>query len=329
MRLNLLVGMLLGSTPIVATLNSGGQQEEAPVPLSPSKRLPAWLDKPAKRNAVLILAGGLSGAIAKTATAPLERAKIMSQAGEAGDFLKLMTQVVRAEGWAGLWRGNTANVIRVIPNKGVLMMCSDAYKAGVAAAIPSLSSAAASSLAGGLAGLTSVLTTYPLELVRTRMAFRICNDAASMPYRSVLATLRSIAGEGGLPGMYVGVCSTLIGALPFEGIKFGLYDIFKQWRPSADRGVKYQFWTLLAGAGAGAIAHALTHPLDTIRRRMQVSGALGATKYTGMVHCVKTIAATEGLGSLFHGLAPTLLRALPNLGIQFLMYETFKSMLGL
>ena len=38
--------------------------------------------------------------------------------------------------------------------------------------------------------------------------------------------------------------------------------------------------------------------------------------------------STEGAGSLFYGLAPTVIRSLPNLGIQFLLYELLKTVLG-
>ena len=38
--------------------------------------------------------------------------------------------------------------------------------------------------------------------------------------------------------------------------------------------------------------------------------------------------AQEGVASLFYGLTPTLIRSLPNLGIQFLLYETIKMLLG-
>ena len=33
--------------------------------------------------------------------------------------------VIAAEGLLGLWRGNTVNVLRMIPNKGVLHMTND------------------------------------------------------------------------------------------------------------------------------------------------------------------------------------------------------------
>ena len=62
-----------------------------------------WRRKPAVRGALLVTAGGLSAAIAKSATAPLERVKLLAQAGEPGNFMQLLTEVVRAEGLQGLW----------------------------------------------------------------------------------------------------------------------------------------------------------------------------------------------------------------------------------
>ena len=53
------------------------------------------------------------------------------------------------------WRGNLANVIRVIPNKGITLMCADMYKVGVLAALPGCDRAFISSIAGGFAGLDS------------------------------------------------------------------------------------------------------------------------------------------------------------------------------
>lgn len=209
--------------------SSGGMQAAA----GTQQQARRWLDRPATKSAMLIIAGGCSGAIAKSVTAPLERAKLLSQAGVSGNFLSLMQDVIKTEGWRGLWRGNSANVIRVIPNKGVLLMCSDMYKSSVLAALPQAGTAAISSVAGGLAGLTAVLVTYPLELVRTRMAYRICDVMACEQYATVWATLRSVVKEAGPIGLYAGVGMTLIGTLPFEGIKFGLYDCERLPRLSA------------------------------------------------------------------------------------------------
>ena len=52
-----------------------------------------WLNRRATKGTLLVVAGGLSGAVAKTATAPLERAKLMSQAGQTANFWRLMSDV--------------------------------------------------------------------------------------------------------------------------------------------------------------------------------------------------------------------------------------------
>ena len=50
--------------------------------------------------------------------------------------------------------------------------------------------------------------------------------------------------------------------------------------------------------------------------------------YASITECVRLMVATEGWGSLWYGLAPTVIRSVPNLGIQFLLYELIKAALG-
>tara|TARA_B110001452_G_scaffold167874_1_gene140255 strand:+ start:194 stop:1177 length:984 start_codon:yes stop_codon:yes gene_type:complete len=292
------------------------------------------LDRPGAKAVALTASGGLAAAAAKTVTAPLERVKLLAQAGETGNMGQLLTAVVAREGWAGLWRGNKANVLRVIPNKGILMMCADMYKSTVRRLLPGSTRTVVSSVAGALAGLTTVLMTYPLELVRTRMAFRICDaatdaSAVSAAHATVYSTLAGIVARDGLLGLYAGVGATLVGGPVFEGIKFGVHDFIKQRMPSDADGRHAPVWSMLSGAIAGTLAHALTYPLDTVRRRMQVSGAPGSSYcYGSITECIRVMVATEGVNSLFVGISATLIRSVPNLGIQFLLYELLKRSLG-
>ncbi len=71
-----------------------------------------------------MVCGGLAGMIAKTATNPLERIKMLSQTGEHGhgakkgakvSILDLYKSILRNEGVLGLWAGNGANLLRVFP----------------------------------------------------------------------------------------------------------------------------------------------------------------------------------------------------------------------
>jgi hypothetical protein len=68
-------------------------QEDSLTAAAEVQPLRRWLDRPATKGTLLVLAGGMSGAIAKSATAPLERAKLMAQAGQTANFFRLMADV--------------------------------------------------------------------------------------------------------------------------------------------------------------------------------------------------------------------------------------------
>lgn len=67
-------------------------------------------------------------------------------------------------------------------------------------------------VAGGLAGITAALTTYPLEVVETRL---IAQNYRESTYRGVLHTLSSIYHNEGLLALYRGFSLTVIGMSPF------------------------------------------------------------------------------------------------------------------
>ena len=111
--------------------------------------------------------------IAKTATAPLERLKMLAQTGEGGGSspFGIFTRIVKTEGVAGLFAGNGANLLRVFPAKGIVFASNDYYKTllvtqtAMSSSTPQISFAA-----GGLSGMTASAVTYPLDLVRGRIS---------------------------------------------------------------------------------------------------------------------------------------------------------------
>ena len=84
-------------------------------------------------------------------------------------------------------------------------------------------------------------------------------------------------------------------------------------------------WNASCGAVAATLAHVVTYPNDTVRRRLQLQGCNGAPiQYQGAVDCLVKVSRQEGWRALYAGLGVTMLRGVPNTGIQFCVYEACK-----
>ncbi len=152
--------------------------------------------KQAPSSSRRMLAGGVAGAISKTATAPLEVLKMqLVQAGQLST-LQAARHVWHTHGLLGFFRGNSLDVLRTMPSKAVELAAFDAYKAllqhwsrrsalaGELQAGQSCSSgrgdrgllggvlpdSVIGAVAGALAGATAQAVIHPLETIRTRMA---------------------------------------------------------------------------------------------------------------------------------------------------------------
>ena len=67
-----------------------------------------------------LLSGALSGAVSRTAVAPLETIRTHLMVGTCGHtFPEVFHHIMHTEGWRGLFRGNGVNVIRVAPSKAI------------------------------------------------------------------------------------------------------------------------------------------------------------------------------------------------------------------
>lgn len=274
----------------------------------------------AQHGVALAFSGGVAGALAKTVVAPLERIKLLNQAGQSAGAFSTLYKVVHNEGWRALWRGNGVNVIRMIPNKGVLLSCSDIYKDKIRSL--QISHFWTGAISGGLAGGTAIALTYPLDLARTRMAGFLLARGETTRYPTLVATIVAIWRAEGVRGLFRGMSPTLAGSFPYEGIKFGTYGWLKQHNGgSSSSSLQRATW----GALAATLAHVVTYPNDTVRRRLQIQEGGGAQlRYSGAFDCFFKMLRQEGWRSLYAGMRVTILRGVPNTGIQFCVYEACK-----
>lgn len=190
-------------------------------------------------------AGGVAGAVSRTVVSPLERLKILMQIQSAGrDAYKLsvgqaLGKMWKEEGWRGFMRGNGTNCIRIVPYSAVqfssynfykrvcmvagnfcqratLMVSQNIFESHPGADLSPMTRL----ICGGLAGITSVFFTYPLDIVRTRLSIQSASFAelGNKPHElpGMWATLvRMYKTEGGMGALYRGIIPTIAGVAPY------------------------------------------------------------------------------------------------------------------
>lgn len=76
-------------------------------------------------------------------------------------------------------------------------------------------------LSGSFAGFCATISTYPLDLLRTRFAAQQEHKV----YTSLMHAAKHIVGREGPAGLYVGLVPTLIGIVPLMALQFGSYEV--------------------------------------------------------------------------------------------------------
>ncbi|KAG5533440.1 hypothetical protein RHGRI_027566 [Rhododendron griersonianum] len=190
-----------------------------------------------------LLAGGVAGAVSKTCTAPLARLTILFQVqGMHSDVVMLRkasilheaSRIVREEGFRAFWKGNLVTIAHRLPYSSISFYAFERYKnllqnvlvienqrenVGVDVFIRLVG--------GGLAGITAASVTYPLDLVRTRLAAQ----TNVTYYRGIWHALHTITREEGASGLYKGLGATLLGVGPNLAISFSVYDSLRShWK---------------------------------------------------------------------------------------------------
>ncbi|KAB2618650.1 adenine nucleotide transporter BT1 [Pyrus ussuriensis x Pyrus communis] len=271
-----------------------------------------------------LLSGAVAGVVSRTAVAPLETIRTHLMVGGSGhsSTSQVFHSIMEADGWQGLFRGTLVNVIRVAPCKAIELFAYDTVKKhltrpGEELKIP----IPASSIAGAVAGFSSTLCTYPLELLKTRLTIQ------RGVYNNFFDAVSKIVQQEGPAGLYRGLTPSLIGVIPYAAANYFAYDaLSKAYKKAFKKEEIGNITTLLIGSAAAAISSGATFPLEVARKRMQV-GALSGRQYKHILDALSSILASEGISGLYKGLGPSYMKLVPAAGISFMCYEACKRIL--
>ncbi|MED6203825.1 Adenine nucleotide transporter bt1, chloroplastic/mitochondrial [Stylosanthes scabra] len=285
-------------------------------------RLKVRIRNPSLRR---LFSGAIAGAVSRTAVAPLETIRTHLMVGSSGhSTTEVFHNIMKTDGWKGLFRGNFVNVIRVAPSKAIELFAYDTVnknlspKPGEQPKVP----IPPSLIAGACAGVSSTICTYPLELVKTRLTIQ------RGVYNGLFDAFLKIIREEGPGELYRGLAPSLIGVIPYAATNYFAYDTLrKAYRKIFKQEKIGNIETLLIGSAAGAISSSATFPLEVARKHMQVGALSGRQVYKNVIHALASILEHEGIPGLYRGLGPSCMKLVPAAGISFMCYEACKRIL--
>lgn len=324
----------------------------------------------------------------------MDRVKILFQAsnpefakysGSWSGLVWAIRDIKRFEGVRGLFKGHSATLLRIFPYAAIKFLAYEQIRAVV---IPSRDKETPFRrlISGSLAGVTSVFFTYPLEVIRVRLAFEtkhntrssfttICRQiyheqASSRPVaansaatpttgtpsaamataQTVSSSINAVTPRSGLVNFYRGFAATVVGMIPYAGMSFLTHDtigdllrlpslapyttIPNSESPRQKRGGKARAQLtasaeLFSGALAGLISQTSAYPLEVIRRRMQVGGAVGDGHRLNMAETARKIWLEKGFRGFWVGLTIGYMKVVPMAATSFYVYERMKWWLGI
>jgi solute carrier family 25 (adenine nucleotide translocator) protein 4/5/6/31 len=289
--------------------------------------------------------GGVSGAIAKTCTAPIERVKLIIQTQDANPKImsgevprytgigNCFARVYSEQGLQAFWRGNFTNVIRYFPTQAFNFAFKDTFKTMFPKKDPKtefFQFFMVNMASGGLAGAGSLCIVYPLDYARTRLASDV--GSGKRDFNGLGDCLmKTASGPKGPLALYNGFGVSVAGIIPYRGVYFGMYDSLRAKNPyKADKGflgvaskfVVAQFTAICAGYAS--------YPMDTVRRRLQMQSEKPKEQwtYSGTMDCFGKIMKNEGVTALFKGAGANALRTVGS-AMVLVLYDSFKTMLGM
>jgi len=288
--------------------------------------------------------GGVTQAVERTLTAPLERVKLVLQTQDAnprirsGEVLRYKgivdccSRICREQGPRRLWDGNFAGCLSVYPNLFFGILFQDTFKKILPKYSPQteFSRFFASNMASGVLAATCTMgIVYPLGYARTRLALDV--GPGERVFSGVGSCLRkTAAGPGGLPALYTGFGVSIVGIASFLALQLGTFDTIMGLNPwKEDTGVLGAASTFAAANAATTWGAAATYPFDTVRCRLQLQAErpLLDHVYKGTADCFKRILVEEGAAGLYKGFLANLGRSI-GWALAITFYDRAKAGLG-
>ncbi|KAH8148658.1 uncharacterized protein LAJ45_07369 [Morchella importuna] len=161
--------------------------------------------------------------------------------------------------------------------------------------------------AGAIAGISEILTMYPLDVVKTRVQLQDNTAVGADRYNGMVDCFRKIVKNEGFSRLYRGITAPILMEAPKRATKFAANDEWgKVYKKLFGVTEMNQPLSVLTGASAGATESFVVVPFELVKIRLQDKASAG--KYTGMIDVIQKTIKAEGVLAMYNGLESTLWR---------------------
>ncbi|KIM53348.1 hypothetical protein SCLCIDRAFT_139207 [Scleroderma citrinum Foug A] len=154
--------------------------------------------------------------------------------------------------------------------------------------------------AGAIAGVSEILTFYPLDVVKTRMQLETGKGKHGM-----VGTLTAIIREEGAGRLYRGLVPPLLLEAPKRAVKFASNDFWgKTYLQFSGHSKMTAELSVLTGCSAGATESFVVVPFELVKIKLQDK----TSTFAGPMDVVKQVIKKEGVLGLYAGMEATFWR---------------------
>ena len=216
-----------------------------------------------------MVAGSIAGMVEHMAMYPVDTVKTQMQALGSCPIKSVGVQqalqsILKSEGIVGLYRGIGAMGLGAGPAHAVYFsvyeICKKSFSGG------DLNDSVAHAASGVCATMASDAVFTPMDVVKQRL------QLSNSPYKGVWDCVKRVLSEEGFGAFYASYRTTVLMNAPFTAVHFATYEAVKKGlmeispeSASDERLVVHA----TAGAAAGALAAAVTTPLDVVKTQLQ------------------------------------------------------------
>lgn len=246
-----------------------------------------------------------------------------------------MVSISKNEGLGTLWRGLSLTLFMAIP-ANIIYFTGYEY---IRDHSPLLNHPLNPLICGLFARTMAATVVAPVELLKTRLQSIPSEVRGETQKSKILTTLLKDSLEQfrsrGVGSMFTGLKITLWRDVPFLGIYWLCYELFKDrisraiavdFNATAQKQEDWKVFTtsFLSGSFAGVIAAFFTNPFDVGKTRLQIATSEKPHQKHSMFRFLYSIYMKEGMGALYGGFGPRVMKIAPSCAIMISSYEIGK-----